>query len=181
MSSSKKTTRISVLKDSLSGPLLRPMTLALGGLLAAMIFVSTTFLKLPVPMAQGYVHLGDGFILLGAALMGYVAVPAAALGSMLADLMLGYAPYALPTLLIKGAVAAVAVVGFRQKNIVLRILFLLLAETVMITGYFLAEAWLLGYGPVGAWASVPGNAIQGASGMIIALVLRPMLKRIKIR
>jgi uncharacterized membrane protein len=153
----------------------------LGGLLAALIFVSTAFLKLPIPMAQGYVHLGDGFILLGAALMGYVAVPAAALGSVLADLMLGYASYALPTFLIKGAVAAVAVVAVRQKSIVLRVLFLLLAEVVMVAGYFLAEAWLLGYGPVGAWASVPGNAIQGASGVVIALVLMPMLKRVKIR
>lgn len=181
MSSTKNIPRDQDRKDSLSRHPLSPLSLALGGLLAALIFVSTAFLKLPIPMAQGYVHLGDGFILLGAALMGYVAVPAAALGSLLADVMLGYASYALPTFIIKGAMAAVGVVAVRQKNIALRVLFLLLAEAVMVAGYFVAEAWLLGYGPMGAWATVPGNAIQGASGVVIALVLAPVLKRIKIR
>ncbi len=158
-----------------------PLTLALGGLLAAVIFVATAFLKLPIPMTQGYVHLGDGFILLGAALMGYVAVPAAALGSLLADVLLGYVPYALPTFVIKGAVAAVAVLGTRQKNIALRVLFLLLAEVAMVAGYFVTEAWVMGLGPAGAWATVPGNAVQGASGVVIALALMPMLKRIKLK
>jgi uncharacterized membrane protein len=181
MSSLKNTTQDQDRKDSPSRHPLSPLSLALGGLLAALIFVSTAFLKLPIPMAQGYVHLGDGFILLGAALMGYVAVPAAALGSLLADLMLGYASYALPTFLIKGAMAAVGVFAVRQKNIALRILLLLLAEVVMVAGYFVAEAWLLGYGPVGAWATVPGNALQGVSGVVIALALAPVLKRIKIK
>lgn len=158
-----------------------PQQLALGGLLAAVVFVATAFLKLPIPMAQGYVHLGDGFILLGAALMGYVAVPAAALGSLLADVLLGYVPYALPTFLIKGAVAAVAVLGTRQKNLLLRILLLALAEGIMVFGYFLAEGWLLGLGAAGAWANVPGNALQGGSGVLIALALMPMLGRIKLR
>lgn len=113
--------------------------------------------------------------------MGYVAVPAAALGSLLADVLLGYVPYALPTFVIKGAVAAVAVLGTRQKNIALRVLFLLLAEVAMVAGYFVTEAWVMGLGPAGAWATVPGNAVQGASGVVIALALMPMLKRIKLK
>ena len=65
------------------------MQLALGGMLAALVFVATSFFKLPVSVTQGYIHLGDGFILLGAALLGNTAIVAAALGSALADLLAG--------------------------------------------------------------------------------------------
>ena len=47
------------------------MQLALGGMLAALVFVATSFFKLPVSVTQGYIHLGDGFILLGAAPVSY--------------------------------------------------------------------------------------------------------------
>ena len=69
--------------------------LALCGMMAALIFVATYFVKLPMAMTNGYVHLGDGFILLSASMLGWAAVPAAAVGSMLADLMGGYAMYLL--------------------------------------------------------------------------------------
>ena len=41
--------------------------------------------KLPVSITQGYIHLGDGFILLGASLLGWASIPAAAIGSALAE------------------------------------------------------------------------------------------------
>lgn len=156
----------------------RSLSLAMGGMLAALIFVATCFLKLPIPMSGGYVHLGDGFILLGAALLGFLSVPAAALGSLLSDLLLGYTAYALPTFFLKGAVAAVAVAAMKRHHLLPRALLLLLAEAVMVGGYFLVEWLLLGYGFSGALANVLGNAVQGLSGVVIALGLRPMLKRI---
>ncbi len=158
-----------------------PLGLALGGLLAALVFVATAFLKLPFPMTNGYVHLGDGFALLGAAMLGWVAVPAAGLGSLLADLMLGFAPYALPSFFIKAGMAAVAVRAMRHQKHWLRGLLLLAAEALMVAGYFLTEWLLLGVGLAGAWASVPGNALQGISGVVVALALLPVLKRIKVR
>ena len=65
------------------------LTLALSGMMAALVFVATYFFKLPVSITQGYIHLGDGFILLGASLLGWASVPAAAIGSALADLLGG--------------------------------------------------------------------------------------------
>lgn len=77
------------------------LTLALSGMMAALVFVATYFFKLPVSITQGYIHLGDGFILLGASLwVGQRA--AAAIGSALADLLGGYTLYILPTFVIKG-------------------------------------------------------------------------------
>lgn len=156
----------------------KTFAMALGGMIAALVFLATTFLKLPVPMSSGYVHLGDGILLLGVLLTGPLGVPAAALGSMLADLLLGYTAYALPTFIIKGGTAAVAILAGKAKNPTLRCLWLIAAETVMVGGYFLLEWLVMGYGLAGAWANVPGNAVQGTSGVIIAMLLFSVLKRI---
>ena len=154
--------------------------LALCGMMAALIFVATYFIKLPMVMTNGYVHLGDGFILLAASMLGWAAVPAAAIGCMLADLMGGYVMYLLPTFLIKAAVAAVAVLAVRSGRGWMRVLGLIAAEAVMVGGYFLVEWLMLGYGLAAATASVPGNCLQGLSGVIIGLLLIPLMKRVRL-
>lgn len=156
------------------------MQLALGGMLAALVFVATSFFKLPVSVTQGYIHLGDGFILLGAALLGNTAIVAAALGSALADLLGGYTLYILPTFLIKGAVAAVAVWFFAaNRPLWLRVLGMVIAETVMVLGYFLVEWLVLGYGLAAAAGALVPNMVQGLSGVIIGVVLLPLVQRVK--
>ncbi len=155
------------------------MRLALCGMMAALIFVATYFVKIPMAMTNGYVHLGDGFILLAASLLGWAAVPAAAVGSMLADLMGGYAMYLLPTFLIKAAVAAVAVLALKAKHEWLQVLGLIAAEAVMVAGYFITEWLFLGYGLAAASAGVLGNTLQGLSGVVIGLLLIPLLRRVK--
>ena len=82
--------------------------LAMGGVMAALVFVMTYLPKVPVPVTGGYVHLGDGMIFLAAMLLGPVGVAAAAVGSALSDLVGGYMTYIIPTFLIKGAIALVA-------------------------------------------------------------------------
>lgn len=152
--------------------------LAMGGMMAALVFVATWFIKLPVSLTQGYIHLGDGFILLGAALLGKIAIPAAAVGSMLADLLGGYTVYCLPTFLIKGAVAAVAVQAFRRScSPIIRILWMILAELVMVAGYFAAEWLVLGYGLAAAASAVLPNLVQAFSGVVIGAVFAPILAR----
>lgn len=154
--------------------------LALGGMMAALVFVATYFFKIPVSVTQGYVHLGDGFILLGAALLGNTAILAAAIGSMLADLLGGYTLYLLPTFVIKGCVAAVAVWGLsKHPPVWLKVLLFLAAEAVMVLGYFLVEWLVLGYGLAAALGAVLPNMVQGLSGVIIAVVLVPLTKRLE--
>lgn len=156
------------------------LRLAYGGMMAALVFVATYFFKLPVSITQGYIHLGDGFILLGAALLGRPAIAAAAVGSMLADLMGGYTLYIVPTFLIKGAVAAVAVYALRDAHPVwVKALGLIAAEVLMAAGYFVVEWLVLGYGWAAAAGALVPNLVQGASGVIIAAVLMPLKKRIK--
>ncbi|MEG2253087.1 MAG: ECF transporter S component [Clostridia bacterium] len=159
----------------------RTLMLALSGMMAALVFVATYFFRLPVSITQGYIHLGDGFILLGASLLGWMAVPAAAIGSMLADLLAGYTLYCLPTLLIKGAVAAVGVLAVRsEKPYWVTLLLLIVAELVMVAGYFMAEWLVLGYGLAAASAAVIPNLVQGLSGVVVGAVLIPLMKRVKL-
>ena len=156
--------------------------LAYGGMLAALIFAATYFFKIPVSLTQGYIHLGDGFILLGAAMLGHTAIAAAAIGSMLADLLGGYTMYILPTFLIKGAVAAVAVWCYAKNRPVLwQLVLLTLAELVMVAGYFVVEWLVLGYGWAAAVGAVIPNLAQGISGVIIAAVVVPLVKKLPVK
>lgn len=70
--------------------------LAFGALFAALIFCGTYFIKLPMPFSEGYIHAGDGFVFLAAALLpAPYAMGAAAIGaglSLSADIRSGYMP-----------------------------------------------------------------------------------------
>ena len=156
------------------------LKLAFGGMMAALVFVATYFFKLPVSITQGYIHLGDGFILLGASLLGWASVPAAAIGSALADLLGGYTLYILPTFVIKGLVAALAVYALRAgRPYWLTVLLLAVAELLMVAGYFVTEWLLLGYGLAAAAGAVVPNLVQGLSGVALGAVLIPLLRRVK--
>lgn len=160
----------------------KTLHLAYGGMMAALVFVATYVFKLPVPITQGYIHLGDGFILLGAALLGPTAIPAAAVGSMLADLLGGYTLYLIPTFVIKGAVAAIAVYAFAKLDALwLRLVWMIAAELAMVAGYFLVEWLILRYGWAAAVGAVGPNLVQGLSGVVIAAVLMPLASRIRLK
>jgi len=158
----------------------RILQLSLAAMMAALIFVATSFIKLPVSITQGYIHLGDGFILLGAALLGHSAIIAAALGSALADLLGGYTMYILPTFVIKGAVAQAAVAFMTgERPLWVRILGMIIAEAVMVLGYFLVEWLVLGYGLAAAAGALLPNVVQGLSGVVIGVALLPLIRRVK--
>ncbi len=155
-------------------------TLALGGLMAALVCVATSFFKLTVPGTQGYIHLGDAFVLVSAAILGPVGVAAAAIGSMLADLLGGYFQYLLPTFVIKGLVAMVALIGLKgSKPFWVEWLVLVAAEAVMVLGYFLVECLM--YGAAAAAGAVLPNVVQGLGGVVIGAVLIPVFRKISRR
>lgn len=63
--------------------------LVLAALLAALVCVATMVVQIPSPM-QGYVNLGDCFVLLSGWLLGpWYGFAAGGIGSMLADIFLG--------------------------------------------------------------------------------------------
>ena len=80
----------------------------------------------------------------------------------------------------KAGVAAIAVVGCRKtQSDWLHILWFVLAELWMVLGYFLVEWLPLGYGLAAALGAVGPNLVQGLSGVVIAAVLQPVVRRIR--
>lgn len=107
------------------------------------------------------------------------AIAVLAVGSMLSDLIGGYMVYVLPTFLIKGLVALVAWKLCRKDQPLLAMLSFLLAEAVMVLGYFLLE-WAL-YGVASAAAAIGPNVVQGIAGVLIGmlcLLITPRLERV---
>lgn len=155
-------------------------------LFAALTCVATMIVHIPVPATGGYLNLGDAFVLLGGLLLGPAyGFAAGGLGSMLADLLSGYAQYAPGTLLVKGLSAFIAALLLRLFEEKLRIKSFwavlaacLIAESIMVLGYFIYEAALLGYGFAAA-AAIPGNLLQAAAGILLTLLLFPKLRTLR--
>lgn len=153
--------------------------LAICGLLAALILLATYVIKLPVPITNGYVHLGDGFIFMAALLTGPIGALVAGVGSMLADLIGGYFVYVIPTFLIKAAMGYVAgrFAICDKRSLMKNLIVFLCAEAVMVLGYFLFESAL--YGFAAALAAVFPNVIQGVFGVVVGLLLTPVAQQLK--
>jgi len=152
------------------------------GLFTALTAVATMIVQVPSPIG-GFFNAGDAVVILGAFLLGspWGAV-AAGLGSALVDLFSGpYAIYAPATLIIKAmmALAAGAILRSSKKknSLPIAILGSIVAELIMIAGYFAYESTILGLG-WGAIANVPGNSAQGVFGVLAGTALFYALLRI---
>ncbi len=157
--------------------------LVLAALFAALTFCATFVIKIPT-VTGGYVNLGDSFVLTSAWVLGPVwGTAAAAIGSALSDLLGGYPIYILPTFIIKGLMALAAYGIFKLINIkktyISRVIGAIVAEIIMVGGYYLCEATFLGYGFGGALASVPANAVQAVFGIVSGVVITEILTNIK--
>ncbi len=152
--------------------------LVLAAMLAALTCLCTMLFEIPVVGAGGYIHLGDSMVLLGAWYLGGVyGAAAAAIGSVLADLLLGAAVYVPATFVLKAAMAAAAW-QIHQKLPEHRGQWAgaALATLLMTAGYFLYECFVLGYG-FGALAAVPFSLLQGFCGAGIAMFFSRLMAR----
>lgn len=148
------------------------MRMAQTGLLTALVCAATMVIRIPTPNG-GYVNMGDALVLVSGWMLGPVyGFFAAGVGSALADLLWGYGAYVPGTLLVKGCMGLIAALTVGKS----RLLGGILAEAVMVGGYFLYESTLLGYGMAAA-ASVPGNVTQGAVGLALGLLLYRVCKK----
>lgn len=157
--------------------------IVMAALLAALTCVATMIIKIPSPL-KGYLNLGDCVVLLA----GWMLSPtygflAAGLGSALADTFSGYVTYVPATFVIKGLMALIAFYGFKLLhsklgNISSRIVSGIVAEVVMVAGYFIFEGFLYGFGP--SLVNIPANVIQGVAGLIIGTILVKVFEKSKI-
>lgn len=153
-------------------------------MMTAMVMIATTFFK--IPNAMGYIHLGDGFVLLAAIILPKkYACFAGGVGAGLADIYGGYAVWAPWTLVIKIVMVLIVQLFFdfltkRASNgkhiakiagIPFAELFAyVLAVLWTVSGYYIAQGFISGnwIAPV---ADVPGNVLQAAVGSVIAILV----------
>lgn len=173
--------------------------LIIAALMAAFTCIATMIIKLPTP-TFGYIHLGDGLVLLCGVVLGPVTgALSAGIGSMFADIFSGYISWAPATFLIKALTAGISGLLFhllknRIKSTYARsagiIISGLIGEAIMVVGYFLYEAGLAAFasggftkaallsGAASSAAGIPFNIVQGVVGIVICLVLLPVLLNI---
>lgn len=160
--------------------------IAFAALFAALCCVGTAIVQIPAPQG-GFLNVGDVFVLLAGWCLGplYGSV-AAAVGSALADVVVGFPVYAPATFLIKGMDAFVAytVWSFLKKAIrkekfdaLVRAVGAIAAECVMVVGYAVYDGLLAGFGA--AVANTPFNILQGVVCAVGAVAIVILLARSK--
>ena len=150
-------------------------------LITALTTVATMVVQIPIPAVNGYVNLGDVFVIFGALALGAVyGGISAGIGSALADLILGYAIYAPATFIIKTLMAVVTALIYKGLKKVIKpalpcaIIGGLVAEILMVLGYFFFEAVVLSYG-LAASASMLFNLVQGGIGLALGVSIYMIL------
>lgn len=161
----------------------RTKKITMAAILAVLVCIATMIIKIPSPL-KGYINLGDCVVLLSGWILplpyGFLA---AGLGSALADVFSGYIIYAPATFVIKGLMAVVAYCVFkgaslRLNKIVSRITSAVLAEIVMVLGYYIFEGFMYGFIP--SAVNIVPNAVQGIAGIIIGAILIQIFEKRKI-
>ena len=148
--------------------------IVISAMLAALCCVATMIIKIPSPL-KGYLNLGDCVVLLA----GFMLSPvygffAAGIGSALADLFSGYVVYAPATFAIKGIMAVTAYYGLRVMKkgagiTLSRIISGIIAECIMVMGYYVFEGFMYGFVP--SAVNIPANAMQGIAGIVFGVIL----------
>ncbi|NLO49202.1 MAG: ECF transporter S component [Clostridiales bacterium] len=154
--------------------------ITLSAITAAIVFVVTWTIRIPVPATSGgYINFGDIVIYLSAFLLGGPSAgAAAAVGSALADAAGGAAMYIPATFVIKGIMGLVSGLMTVKKTFRSYALACIISGAVMAAGYGLYELLLFNFAYV--IASFPFNMIQWVGSAIIAILLFPVAKRLRI-
>ena len=145
--------------------------------------VIATFIKIPFG-AGAMVNLGSAFIFTAAGIFGGVYTGlAAAMGSAIYDLLMGFSPYILWSFVIKGVAGLLAgyvTVGMHPQSTAYRLSrhlpAMILAAVWTLAGYVMAWWQVTGSFAV-ALSNIPASLLTSAAGISIALILTPMLQR----
>lgn len=160
------------------------LQIAMCGVMAALVAIGTSIIRIPINATGGYVHLGDSLVYISGVLFGPIfGGLAAAIGSFIAD-MLGYPLYAVPTFIIKGLDAFVVGAIYMntgaksdnmRKKIVSYIIAFLAGGAVMVSGYCIFESYMYGF-QTAVLAVIP-NVMQAVIGGFLGLPLLIAIER----
>lgn len=165
----------------------RLFDLILTAMLVSLVFVATLFIniKLPITANGGLVHLGTAMLFIVSILFGpKKGAIAGAVGMGLFDLISGWTLWAPFTFLTRGLqgyiVGKIAWSGNREgKSFIFNLIALICSVPFMLAGYYICErvlfsSWVV---PLG---SIPGNLVQNGVGLLVAIPVCAMLKKLPI-
>ena len=166
---------------------LRTFDLILTAMLIALVFVATLTLNIRLPIAAngGLVHLGTGMLFIASILFGpKKGALAGAIGMGLFDLVSGWTLWAPFTIIARGLqgyiVGKIAwSLGRKGSSMPFNLLATITSIPVMLGVYYLCERILFGNWII-PLASIPGNIVQNIVGIIIALPVCVLLKKVSV-
>jgi uncharacterized membrane protein len=151
---------------------LSPAKIALAALLIALTTVFTLLVRVPVPATQGYVNLSAVAIAFAGLIFGpWVGLVAGGVGAALADLLGGYAQFALLSLVAHGLEGfAIGWLGRGRKAVPGMILAWFGGAVIMVASYLVGEGLILTGWPA-AIAEMPSNTFQAVVGAVVGIPL----------
>ncbi len=136
--------------------------------------VVMTMLSFPIPF--GYIHLGDGVILLAGAMLGArYGMLIGAVGASMADFFLGYPQYMIATFIIKGCIGGLS--GLSKNGKRGNPYCLLLGGVILVLGYYITDVVLYG-NFIAPLSAMPLNILQYSVGFAICSVSKPFVSRL---
>ena len=160
-------------------PYQKTMNLVLASIMTALVCVTTYFFQIPIAATGGYFNVGEAVIYITAILFGpIIGGIAGGVGAALADAMSPYIIYAPATLVIKFCEGFI--IGFiiyrahlkkweGWKEYFIIITAVIIGGLIMVLGYFIYEAYVLGLGVPYAVVEIPFNLTQLGIGSAVAI------------
>lgn len=165
---------------------IKTFDLILTSMLASLVFVATLLLNIKLPVGNGgLIHLGTGMLFIVSILFGpKKGMIAGALGMGLFDLVSGWALWAPITILTRGLqgylVGKIAWSNGRKgTSFKFNLLAMIASIPVTIVGYYIGESILFN-SLIIPLASIPGDLVQCAVGIAVAIPAVVMLKKVSI-
>lgn len=157
---------------------------------AALAFVGTMLIRIPIPVTGGYFNLGDTFVMAAALLYGpLVGALVGAIGPAAAD-AIGFPQFILATAVVKGLEGLVMgmIVWSSRKERLWPILAIGVGIVILVSGYYIFEAVIYPAMAVAmpffgvtdakaALAEIPPNLLQGVLSGIVAYGIFRLLHR----
>lgn len=163
----------------------KTQNLIITSLLVALVFVSTVFMNIRLPIASngGLVHMGTAMLFIASILYGpKKGALAGAIGMGLFDMVGGWLLWAPITIVARGLqgyiVGRIAWLNGRNgSSFALNITATIVSIPFMIGVYYIGEVILYGNW-IAPLASIPGDLVQNVLGIMIAIPICAALKKI---
>ncbi|MEY8732071.1 ECF transporter S component [Peribacillus frigoritolerans] len=163
----------------------KTMDLIITAMLIALVFLSTFFLNIKLPIAAngGLVHLGTAMLFIASILFGpKKAALAGAIGMGLFDIVGGWTLWAPITIVARGLqgyiVGKIAwSKGRNGTSIAFNVIATIVSIPFMIAVYYMGEGILYGNW-IAPLASIPGDFVQNILGIIVAVPVCVALKKV---